>query len=88
MMFHRLIDVIASLVFMGSMWQLEIADLNLINGGVPFGYAFTWIIIQNNWAVRDFFMLLMIISFIMVALNKYPEVILILKVKNDGNCEV
>ena len=87
-MFHRLIDVIASLVFMGSMWQLEIADLNLINGGVPFGYAFTWIIIQNNWAVRDFFMLLMIISFIMVALNKYPEVILILKVKNDGNCEV
>jgi len=54
---------------MGALWQLEIADLNLINGGVPFGYAFTWITIQNNWAVRDFWMLLMILAFITIALN-------------------
>ena len=65
----RLIDIVASLVFMGALWQLEIADLNLINGGVPFGYAFTWITIQNNWAVRDFWMLLMILAFITIALN-------------------
>lgn len=65
----RLTDIVASLVFMGAMWQLEIADLNLINNGVPFGYAFTWIIIEDNWAVRDFWMMLMIVAFIVVGLN-------------------
>ena len=65
----RLTDIICSLTFMGSLWQLEIAKLNMLNGNYPFAYAFTWIQGVDNWAASDFFMLLMVLSFIGVALN-------------------
>jgi hypothetical protein len=55
------------MLFMGSLWQLEIAKLNLLNGW-PFGWPFS-IIWPSNWVATDFFMLLMMISFVVLALN-------------------
>jgi hypothetical protein len=66
---QRIVDIVASLVFMGSMWQLEITVLNRLNGDFPFGYFFSIIRGVDNWAAADFWMLLMIVAFVVVALN-------------------
>ena len=64
---QRLVDIVASMLFMGSLWQLEIAKLNLLNGW-RFGWPFS-IMWPNNWVASDFFMLFMIVSFVVLALN-------------------
>jgi hypothetical protein len=64
----RVKDIVCSLVFMGSLWQLEIAKLNMLHGW-SFGYLFGLLYPVNNWAASDFFMLLMVASFVGVALN-------------------
>lgn len=53
---------------MGSLWQLEIAELNIFNGW-EFGWPFC-LMWPNNWFARDFFLLLAILSFIGVAINE------------------
>jgi hypothetical protein len=65
---HCYLLILCSLVFMGSLWQLEIADLCLTNGW-PFGYLFCLIQfpLAQVWAVRDFWMMLLAGSFLIVA---------------------
>jgi hypothetical protein len=57
-----------ALIFMGSLWQLEIADLCLTNGW-PFGYLFTFLQFPLSmvWAVRDFWMMMLLGSFLLAS---------------------
>jgi hypothetical protein len=51
-----------ALMYMGCMWQIEIAYINICNGW-PFTYLFTWVQV-DNWAAKDFFYLLQCASFV------------------------
>lgn len=64
--------IVCALVFMGSLWQLEIADLCIYNGWT-FGYLFSLLKFSNLWGVRDFWMLLMVVAFLIAVAPSYRE---------------
>jgi len=53
-----------SMMFVVGLWQLEIADNFLLNDWGDYNVFFTLIEVSNIWAVRDFYMIVMIVAFI------------------------
>lgn len=56
------------MLVVGALWQIEIADINLLMGW-QYAYIFTTIVIENNWAVRDFWMLIILVAVIVLAVR-------------------
>lgn len=56
--------VLCGMAFIACQWQLEVADNFLLNGWGAYKVLFNWIVIEDVWAVRDFWMLMLDISFV------------------------
>lgn len=63
---HAALYTANPLIFMGALWQLEIADLALI-GNYPFRFLFNTLTFHDVWAVRDFWMLTMLTTFLLAS---------------------
>lgn len=62
--------VLSCFGFLLSLWQNEIAFINIQNGWT-FGFLFSLLRFQNNWAVNDFFYLLAGLCFLGAIIAAY-----------------
>ncbi len=70
----------ARATFIGALWQLEQADLAWVLGWGSFWFLFDTLNIKNIFAVRDFWMFLMIVSLMIIS------VIAIYEIGNKNSC--